>query len=277
MNHRLTQTYCETIIVTPQMAQAWLNQNHMDNRNVNQAYVERYARDMTAGNWAAGTPIFFSDRGRMIDGQHRLQAIVKSGVAIEFTVIRNVNEEAILALDSGYRRTTAQNLKMMGQQFSTRQIAVVNILGEISLDADFAPRVQQYSPAELTERCEWLKPDFDAVNVTLKQATSGACAALYLAHRINPEKAMEFAGQLSHGEGLKAKMPAYTLREYLRNGNNSAHHNKDRYELFLKTAAAIEKFFEGKQWGAVKQSQSAAKTLLSDSGWSQAWIAGAAQ
>lgn len=73
--------------VTPEMATQMLAKNE-DNRKVNDKRVSAYASIMLNGGWmATGQPIIVSKEGMLIDGQHRLNAVVRAGVAVDFLVV----------------------------------------------------------------------------------------------------------------------------------------------------------------------------------------------
>lgn len=102
------------VLVTPDVAAEWLTANHV-NRNRRQHTIERYARDMRAGQWAyTGDPIKFSAGGALLDGQHRLAAIILANVDVVLPVIHGLPEQAQKFMDSGDRRTASDTLSMAG-------------------------------------------------------------------------------------------------------------------------------------------------------------------
>lgn len=111
--------------VTPAVAQAWLELN-LSNRNIRKDQVNRYARDMLAGNWAVtGEAIKFGQSGQLIDGQHRLLAIVKAGVTVDVFVVTGLPDTIQGVLDSGRARTAADTLRMGGYASSNLLAAIV--------------------------------------------------------------------------------------------------------------------------------------------------------
>ena len=79
-------TRIELVNVTPELAEFWLTQNSA-NRNVRREVWKAYARDMAAGAWkVTAETIKMSPAGRLLDGQHRLQAVVASGVTVPMFV-----------------------------------------------------------------------------------------------------------------------------------------------------------------------------------------------
>lgn len=92
--------------ITPQMAETYLVMN-VENRPIRQSVVDRYAADMTAGQWKfAGEPIQFAGE-RLLNGQHRLLACIKSAQPITVVVVRNIDPDAFEVMDSGMKRSVA--------------------------------------------------------------------------------------------------------------------------------------------------------------------------
>jgi hypothetical protein len=72
--------------ISPELARQWLKTNFR-NRKVSDATVEAYARDAKTGNWIpTHQGVAFNDSDQLIDGQHRLLAIIKSGIPLDLLV-----------------------------------------------------------------------------------------------------------------------------------------------------------------------------------------------
>jgi len=111
------QATAETVTVTPQMALKWLQDDPRPNRIVRQVDVNKFAREMITGRWRFnGEPIRFNTLGRLIDGQHRLWAIVESEVSLPMSVVRNLQDDTIFVTDIGRGRNLAQFLSLMEQK-----------------------------------------------------------------------------------------------------------------------------------------------------------------
>jgi hypothetical protein len=99
-------------IITPQMASALLADN-FDNRKISSVLVNSYASDMLAGRWhLTGQAIIIANDGSLNDGQHRLMAIVKAGIPVKNLVVRGVERETRVAVDTGKPRYTGEILQM---------------------------------------------------------------------------------------------------------------------------------------------------------------------
>ena len=82
----------EVMTITPAMAEKWLAGTTFKNRNVSITAVNRYANDIQNGQWMLnGESIIIDDNGNVIDGQHRLRAILKSGASIQSVVVRGID------------------------------------------------------------------------------------------------------------------------------------------------------------------------------------------
>src|SRR4051812_40390469 len=78
--------------ITPKIAEKYLNMN-VGNRALRSGVVEKYASDMRSGNWSRNPqPMIFYDDGTIADGQNRLWAVIESGEAIWFLVVRGVDK-----------------------------------------------------------------------------------------------------------------------------------------------------------------------------------------
>jgi hypothetical protein len=78
------------IEITPRMAADWLKRNP-HNRPLQPRVINKYVRDMLDGNWVLdGQAITLASDGTIINGQHRLSAVVQSGVTISSLVVWGV-------------------------------------------------------------------------------------------------------------------------------------------------------------------------------------------
>ena len=107
----------KVITITPDMARDMLEKNMANNRKLNHNTIKRYARIMKAGGWnLTHQGIAFDDKGELIDGQHRLQAIVMANVPITMMVTYNVEhtDGEAFTIDMGQKRTTQNIIQISG-------------------------------------------------------------------------------------------------------------------------------------------------------------------
>ena len=95
-------------LITPDIAKKYLLSNTDKNRNLMENYVNFLADCMLRGEWMlTGQGIGFDVNGRLINGQHRLHACVRSGVSITIEVTRNLDPVSFRVMDAGHNRTLA--------------------------------------------------------------------------------------------------------------------------------------------------------------------------
>jgi hypothetical protein len=91
------------LTVTPAHAEKWLEMN-TGNRRIRPSHVRHLAKQMELGRWMLSPePIVFSPQ-RLLDGQHRLSAVLMSGCTIEASVALVQNEDVFRVLDQGVNR-----------------------------------------------------------------------------------------------------------------------------------------------------------------------------
>jgi hypothetical protein len=97
----------ELILVSPEMAEKWLLQN-TDNRAHRDWWSITLSNAIRNGNWVTTHQgIVFSESGRLINGQHTLNAIIKSGLSVKIFVFTGISDKAFQVIDCGLKRTIA--------------------------------------------------------------------------------------------------------------------------------------------------------------------------
>lgn len=102
--------------VDPEYAETLLLGN-THNRNLRDREVKQIASDMREGRWIENVQsmtIQIAEDGTIIDGQHRLTAIVESGVTVNLLIARDVDWEVQEVIDTGARRSIADMIKLRG-------------------------------------------------------------------------------------------------------------------------------------------------------------------
>jgi hypothetical protein len=103
--------YSKFATITPQEATLWLDTKNAHNRPISQSTVERYTQEIRAGRWRSnGQSISFSKTGQLMNGQHRLKAIVAANKSIESLIVWGVEDDAFDTIDDGNKRSLADIL-----------------------------------------------------------------------------------------------------------------------------------------------------------------------
>ncbi|MBN2129326.1 MAG: hypothetical protein JW741_07505 [Sedimentisphaerales bacterium] len=101
--------------ITPEMACRWLEQANFQNRRVNEAKVRKLATDIRSGKWGlTHQGIAFDTHGVLIDGQHRLWAIVEADQDVTMWVGFNFDPKTRFDVDNNTPRTITDRLKIDG-------------------------------------------------------------------------------------------------------------------------------------------------------------------
>ena len=199
-----TEPTAQQVLVTPEMAMKWLERSNLNNRKLSEKRVQVMARDITEGRWMlTHAGIAFESNGTLIDGQHRLWAIVEAGIPVELFVWRNVDPKTMMVIDCGISRTMADILNIAGENedVNREQVAVLRaMLGGFSQPPILSPSetsalLQQYSKA-IHFAIENL-PHIVAANGVNTVITRAVIARAY--YNVNADALEEFCRMLTTG------------------------------------------------------------------------------
>lgn len=216
--------------INPDRAKAMLGNSHA-NRNLRRGWVSLLARDMKAGRWQkTGQAIIISLDGKLLDGQHRLHAIIESGQTIEIAVATGIADDAFHSIDTGRPRNAADVLGISGVKNSravaaaTQRVAFL-LSGAISgLARD--TNTGKLSPSALVSFYETLDRDYMAEMILVagraverfRYVTVSDLASLgYVAGSVFHSNFMEFCELTGSGAGLDDGSPVLALRNWLVN------------------------------------------------------------
>lgn len=117
---------CSVMHIGPEAARRMLERNE-GNRPIRRHMFARYAATMAAGNWRTSPePIVIGKSGRLLNGQHRLSAVITSGAEVPFMVVSGVDDAAFEVIDRGGPRSLADAL-----QKNKRLIEVAALLARL--------------------------------------------------------------------------------------------------------------------------------------------------
>lgn len=122
------RTKVETI--TPEAAEHLLaSAAGIAQRHISPRRVAMYAGAMKRGQWRiTHQSIAIDEDGVLIDGQHRLSAVVVAGVPVQMTVARGVPRTVFDAIDAGVARTAASTLHIAGVADAAATAAAIRLL-----------------------------------------------------------------------------------------------------------------------------------------------------
>lgn len=212
-----------TEVLGPAEARDILDNHNAQNRSLKPKTVSQYARAMQLGEWAfIGDPIRLDRGGELLDGQHRLAAVVASGCPQTFVVVRNLEPDTQRYMDAGVKRSAADQLRIEGMPSPVESAQVASLVMHWQA-SDLQAMQVKYSTFEIVEFTESNMDNIEAAvmhAVTLHRAvrapkaTSGA--VYFMAAQVaGPTQASEFFGLLSSGAGLDTGSPILLLRNKL--------------------------------------------------------------
>jgi hypothetical protein len=109
MNHpQSPEMKMELKTITPEWAAKTLAEKNTRNRPISRPHVEALANEIRRGAWQVnGDTIKLSPDGQLIDGQHRLAAVVKAGVSIQSFVVEGISFDVFHTIDTRLKRRIA--------------------------------------------------------------------------------------------------------------------------------------------------------------------------
>lgn len=248
----------DVVTVTPQLAAEWLQANR-HNRALRKRAIADYARDMAAGKWLQnGEAIKFASDGTLLDGQHRLKAVIEAGIPVVFMVVTGLPLATQETMDAGRKRTTADALALRGEGNATVLAAILRRVwmwdqGDLKFAHNHMPTTAECAQL-LKDRPEIHRSVEIAVRVHgsfryLPQSATGT--AHHLFSRISTEDAVWFFARLGDGANLPAGHPVLTLRNRVMADRADRRHVADyRYLAYLIRA-----------WNAVREGRELARII----------------
>lgn len=210
--------------ITPADAAALLDRNP-GNRKIVAAHVRRYAADITAGKWQInGEAVKIDTEGNLIDGQHRLSAVVEAGVPIVTAVARGLPATVRLTMDQGKKRTMADQFKLRDISYPSVAACAAGHLWRWERGNPWGARNNYTASVSelLATRDRW--PEIAEAASLGKMTSRGFCCgvgagtwagAYAVCLALDPDKARSFAEQCRTGAGLLAGSPVLALRSAL--------------------------------------------------------------
>lgn len=254
-----TYPECSYILVTPDQAEKWL-EKPAKNRKINTRRVGLYAAMMKRGDWMlTNQGIAIDEFGMLIDGQHRLSAIVESDTPVELLVIQSVPNRAQLVLDQGLKRTPHDQVGLReGWNVTPMHIAVAKCMALSVGGAGVKPRQEMTTDIQLMDRYyvrHHKAVEFAVAQLNFRQTIKGVTIAPVIApvarayYTIDVNKLVRFCEVVATGMAdRKGDGPAVVLRNWLLAGRDkaiSARRGKDRYAIYKKCELALQAFLDG--------------------------------
>lgn len=208
--------------ITPTWARRVLDEKNIGNRAMNKLHVDSLAKEMACGRWKVNGDTICINESRLIDGQHRLAAVVLSGVTIQSFVVEGLPCDVFDTKDVGKRRSGGDTLGIRGEKNAYRLAAVLALVDKYVTGR--ADKQVVYTNTEIEELLEKYPEARASVSGTktngiITPSVLDACH--YIFSRIDRRLADEFVEKIVRGTGLEYGSPWYVLRERLMQNNMS--------------------------------------------------------
>lgn len=238
----------EELLVTPILAEVLLKNNKF-NRPVSEKNIAFISDQMKKGSFKSNTgeTIKISKTGNLLDGQHRLYGIIRSGIDQKMLVVSDLEDEVFSVLDTGKKRSAGDVLSINGIKSGS---ALATAIRAIKIITDYKSDFSKSLAITNTEVLEFINNNEELYdifrfceNATRKKFTSissnhvTAIYYLLLKKGYLPEKIDKFIELYSTGLGLDSIDPIYILRNRLiiDSQSKSKLSSKNKLALFVHT------------------------------------------
>lgn len=158
--------------ITPAQATEFLRLNHA-NRPIRRSWVDRLTNIIERGEWMlTHQGIAITSDNRLLDGQHRLKAIVASGKTVKMNVAFDCDPETFTVIDGGVRRSISDQLDT-----PPMAVAVARLLWRLPRRTDNTPPTS----IQVRELMGWAGPLVHEVMIVGKSRSTRTSAPVQAA------------------------------------------------------------------------------------------------
>jgi hypothetical protein len=225
------------VIITPDLARTWLGDN-THNRKLRPRRTTASAADMKTGNWPlTGDTVKRAEDDTLIDGQHRLAAIIESGTSQEILVVEGLPRRAQEAVDIGIKRNFSDILSLRGE---TNPMALAAVLRRVTvwesggrsvLGSGNLPSTPAQMSATLEKHPGLREISRYAINVGIHCDLPASIIGLgmWLFAQIDESDSEFFFERLADGQNLAKGDAIYELRRTLADSRNIRGRRSDAF------------------------------------------------
>ena len=216
------------IMLTPERAAKYLKLM-APNRKIRSGHLEYIKRNLSQDTYTLSpNPIVFDRLGRLIDGQHRCQAVVDTGISIP--VMKSVGWPVKVqqVIDHNAPRCLRDTLTFMDETNTSSRSALLKLIWQYENNPE--GHWNAVKPTE-NECLEILERDRELIDRVLEikrsldriRGRKEAALCFYLFLKKDASAAEEFYMQLLTGAHLQVGNPVIPLRAYLLTAENRTH------------------------------------------------------
>lgn len=231
INEAKTSEFTIDLMIGKDIAAHILSKHNPKNRKIHDVSVSAIARDMSEGRWKGhvGDEITDDNLGHLNNGQHRLSAIVQTGLAQKMSFRFGLDESSRLDEGRGRPKQFSDFLAMQGSQYKhrTSMASAVRLLYGFLRDyerpqsasgnakptnGELNEVMNEYG-SELYESLTFMK-SLGMLNITV-DTSAAVLHFLFKNSTHGKDKADEFFEALATGAGLESDSPILVVRNRL--------------------------------------------------------------
>lgn len=250
------------IKVSPEMASEFLMNSLLDQRKIRPNHVNHLASDMISGRWRLGSDAILKVKGQLANGQHRLAALIQTGMSFPFIVMESNDEELYRVIDHGLSRTVGDALT--GQEYQHMLAPTARLI--LAYDEGVMPVTitKRVTKTELIEYCEEYGDEIvegvkliePLYRITRLMPLSMGAALYVIAKREGRDvEAMDFLKGVYTGEGAD-RTAAFDLRNRLIANKGPKSMKLTSPTIYALGVKAMGSYFNGTRPGVLKWSSS---------------------
>ena len=248
----------EIVTMTPKWADMLLTKHNINNRPLRPQTVKRYANAILSGSWRLTQQgIALSRENVLLDGQHRLAAIVEANRPVQILLATDCDPDIFTAIDNGLARKAGDVLHLDGVKNSFKAAAMVRLMLLYNTQPEKAWTGGRYVVPLHSDILDCFRANSEIVNFASSLASSscgkfnrlnrsalGALIILAMQRKWDDGYIEWFCDDLSGGAGLEPFDPILAYRASLVNDvfvKRTRKHNAGQLHL-----ASLVKVFN--QW-----------------------------
>lgn len=216
-------TEMEKILLTPELATTLLEHNKL-NRPLSDKHVRRIADQIVSGHWRYnGDTIKIASTGDVLDGQHRLWAVIEAKVPVETILVRGIAADAFSTIDTVRRPRSGGDVLALAGLERHRNVAATALQwfvryqrGVLDKWRDPANRVENSDvEAAFADNPGIARAAERAMPLRSIVTTSTIAFLYYIIVNRNEALAERMMNTLHNPSGVAVDDPFFRLRSYL--------------------------------------------------------------
>lgn len=208
--------------ITPHQAEEWIKTVPHYQRKVDERQVKKLEIAIRRGEWREnGATIVFNRKGELIDGQHRLMAIIRSGISVYSLVVTNVSEG-----EETFNTIGDEKARRLTDFLHTTNVNNVGSVVRYAWAIQNKDWPQLHITAPIPDMLKIAKEHGEYISALIAPVAQAGriiggvsyCAFLVFYHTKiyeidHPERLAQFFARVGDGIGLVNNDPAYQLRK----------------------------------------------------------------